>query len=83
LLGLIAAGLLAWGILGGSQGLLALVLSQREKANLREEIEALEQENRRLQQQVALLESRPEAYEKTARERLLLMRPGEIIYRFQ
>lgn len=73
---------LAWGLFGGSQGLVALGLSQREKAQLRREIQALAQSNKQLEQQVALLASHPEAYERTARERLLLMRPGEIVYRF-
>lgn len=82
LLALAAAGVLAWGVFGGSQGLFALALSQREKAQLRREITDLRQQNKQLEQQAALLAAHPEAYERTARERLLLMRPGEIVYRF-
>jgi cell division protein FtsB len=82
LIALAAAALLAWGVFGGQQGLFALALSQHEKGALRQEIASLEQQNRQLEQQAALLARQPEAYERTARERLLLMRPGEIIYRF-
>lgn len=74
--------LLAWGVFGGSQGLFALALGQREKALLRREIQDLAQKNKLLEQQVDLLVRKPESYERTARERLLLMRPGEIVYRF-
>ena len=83
---LLALGLglgLAWAVLGGQQGLFALVMSQREKAHLRAEIVGLRTGNQELQKQVDLLESHPEAYERTAREKLLLMRPGDTIYRFQ
>lgn len=76
------AGFLAWAVFGGSQGLFALVLSQREKSQLRAEIRSLGEQNKQLEQQVAMLAREPEAYERTARERLLLMRPGETIYRF-
>lgn len=74
---------LAWALLGGQQGLFALVMSQREKAHLRTEITDLRTGNQELQRKVDLLESHPEAYERTAREKLLLMRPGDTIYRFQ
>lgn len=82
LLALGVAALLAWGVFGGSQGLFALVLSQREKVQLRSEIQSLGQQNKDLGQTIDRLSRQPEAYERTARERLLLMRPGEIIYRF-
>lgn len=82
LLALAAAGLFVWAVFAGPQGLFALVLGQREKAQLRREIAALAEQNRGLEAEIARLERHPESYERTARERLLLMRPGETIYRF-
>jgi len=72
----------AWGLFGGSQGLFALLTSQHEKARLRSEITQLRESNKGLEAQVARWAAHPEAYEKTARERLLLMRPGDTLYRF-
>lgn len=74
--------MLAWGLFGGQQGLFALVMSQRDKAKLRSEIVSLRAENQQLALKAASLARHPEAYERTARERLLLMRPGEVVYRF-
>ena len=71
-----------WGIFGGQQGLFALVSSQREKAQLRAEIDHLGTDNAALQEQLADLSRHPEVYEKVAREKLMLMRPGETLYRF-
>ncbi|MGH7442783.1 MAG: FtsB family cell division protein, partial [bacterium] len=82
---LLAAGaalLLVWFLVGGQQGLFALAMSQREKAQLRDQIVALKADNARLQTQAAALADDPQSCIKTARERLQLMRPGEIIYRF-
>ncbi len=73
---------LLWGLFGGQQGLFALFSSQREKGLLRQEIEQLNQDNTRLQAQLASVGRHPELYEKVAREKLMLMRPGEILYRF-
>jgi cell division protein FtsB len=79
----VAVGLmLAWGLFGGQQGLFALLMSQREKGRLRAEIVSLKAQNQALAQKAVMLERHPEAYERTARERLLLMRPGETVYRF-
>jgi cell division protein FtsB len=72
-----------WFIFGGQQGLFALAMSQREKAQLREQITQLQNDNKVLESQADALARDPQACEKTARERLQLMRPGEIIYRFQ
>jgi cell division protein FtsB len=82
-LALAAGEALTWAVLGGQQGLFALLMSQREKVRLAADIEGLKQQNAQLQQQLGQLQSHPEAYERTARERLLLMRPGETIYRFR
>ena len=74
---------LAYFLLGGRQGLVALVMSQREKAKLREEIVQLRSDNERLRAEADATARNPYSCEKTARENLQLMRPGEIIYRFQ
>jgi cell division protein FtsB len=80
----VGAGLaLAWALFGGQQGLFALVMSQREKAHLRAEIEGLKAGNTDLERRITLLQGHPEAYERDAREKLQLMRPGDTIYRFQ
>jgi len=79
----LSAALLAWFVFGGQQGLFALAMSQREKARLREQIADLKIDNAHLEVQADGLARNPQACEKTARERLQLMRPGEIIYRFQ
>ena len=75
--------LLVWFVLGGRQGLFALAMSQREKASLRAQIDELTTDNATLRTQADALARDPQACEKTAREQLQLMRPGEIIYRFQ
>jgi cell division protein FtsB len=82
---LIAAGValfLLWGLFGGQQGLFALVSSQREKGQLRAEIDQLSKDNAALQGQLSDVSRHPELYEKVAREKLMLMRPGEVLYRF-
>jgi cell division protein FtsB len=82
---LVAAGFalfVLWGLLGGQQGLFALLSSQREKGQLRAEIQLLAQQNAALHEQLASVGRHPELYEKVAREKLMLMRPGEILYRF-
>ena len=78
-----AAGLLVWAIFGGKQGLFALVLSQHEKYALERQIADLNGQNADLATQIGALERDPGACEKTAREKLQLMRPGETIYRFR
>jgi cell division protein FtsB len=83
LLAAVPAVLVLWFLLGGQQGLFALAMSQREKAKLREEIVALREDNAKLQVLADSMARNPETCEKTAREKLLLMRPGETIYRFQ
>lgn len=82
-LAVLVGALALWALFGGQQGLFALVMSQRDKSSLAAEIARLKQENLQLEQKAADLSRHPEAYERTARERLLLMRPGEIVYRFQ
>jgi cell division protein FtsB len=74
--------LLAFSIFGGKKGLFTLVSMQREKWHLEKEIESLAKANESLDAQCVRLERNPQLYEKVAREKLLLAKPGEIIYRF-
>ena len=63
----------------GDRGLLQV---RRQRAQLRaaqEEVAKLDAENRRLETEVAALKSDPAALEKTAREKLGLAKPGEVV----
>ncbi len=74
--------MMLWALFGGKQGLVALLGSANEKASLRREIVALEARERTLEGDLRRLQAQPQLVEKTAREKLMLMRPGELIYRF-
>ena len=76
------AALLAWGLFGGDQGLVALLSTQRQKGALRAEISALEASTKELNAQMAQLAADPRLYEKVAREKLMLKKPDEVLYRF-
>ncbi len=80
---LAACGLLLWSVFGGDQGLVSLGFSWHERWSLSREIEQLKQENLRLAAAQASLIREPARYEKTARETLMLKKPGEMIYRFR
>ena len=49
---------------------------------LKEDINRLEDENRRLKKEAGALKSDPEHIEKLARERLGLVKEGEIVYQY-
>jgi cell division protein FtsL len=56
------------------------ILGQRDSVSLAErQLEALQDENRRLEAEIAALQT-PEEVERLARERFGLVRPGEISY---
>ena len=65
----------------GTHGVLAMRRSQKEAAEIRKEIERLDEENRRLQDRVKALKSDPTAIERIAREEMGLARPGELIFK--
>jgi cell division protein FtsB len=79
-------------LLGGAYLLLSLIFSDmgllkhrtmlRIERRLEEEQETLTGENERLRQEIEALRSDPGAIERAARERLGMVRPGEIVYRF-
>ncbi len=65
----------------GTHGVVALRRSQRETAEIRQEIERLGEENRQLEERVKALKSDPAAIERIAREEMGLARPGEFIFK--
>jgi cell division protein FtsB len=67
----------------GQQGMLKVRELEKEKAHLAARVDALESRNDRLRGQVRHLQSDPFLYEKLARERLGLVKPGEVVYDFR
>jgi len=65
----------------GTHGVLAMRRTQEQAAQVRKEIERLDQENRRLQSCVDGLKSDPAAVERIAREDMGLARPGEYVFK--
>jgi cell division protein FtsB len=63
----------------GAHGVLAMRRSQREADHIRQEINRLNDENRRLQQRVESLRTDPAAIECVAREEMGLSRPGDFV----
>jgi cell division protein FtsB len=75
--------LLAYSIFGGDQGLVSLASSWHEEWALKREITQLQASNSELEAKQQALRSDRAAYEKTAREKLFLKNPGDLIYRFE
>lgn len=65
----------------GTHGLLAMRRAQKEAARVQLEIDQINQENRRLQENVKALKTDPAAIERIAREEMGLARPGEYIFK--
>ncbi len=65
----------------GTHGLIAMRRSQKEAAQVQQQIDQLNEENRELLGQVKSLKSDPAAIERIAREEMGLARPGEYIFR--
>lgn len=65
----------------GTHGLLAMRRAQKEAANVQREIDQINLENRRLQEDVKALKTDPAAIERIAREEMGLARPGEYIFK--
>jgi cell division protein FtsB len=80
LLGLALALLLLQDIFG-THGLVAMRRSQKNAAQIQQEIARIDQENRQLQDRVKSLKSDPAAIERIAREEMGLARPGEYIFK--
>ncbi len=70
----------AYYVVFAPNGLLAFHQKKAESQKLSDEIQALQQDNARREQQIKALKSEPHAIEKEARERLRYARPGEVVY---
>ncbi|MGH9757468.1 MAG: septum formation initiator family protein [Candidatus Acidiferrales bacterium] len=64
----------------GTHGVLAMHHSEKQAAELHNQINQLDQENRKLQGRVERLKTDPAAIERIAREQMGLARPGEMIF---
>jgi cell division protein FtsB len=65
----------------GTHGVVSMRRSQKEAAQIRQEIDQLNEENRQLDQRVKDLKSNPQAIEEIARQDMGLARPGEYIFK--
>lgn len=65
----------------GTHGLIAMRRSQQEAARVQQEINQMDEENHRLQENVQSLKSDPAAIEHIAREEMGLAKPGEYIFK--
>ena len=65
----------------GTHGLIAMRRSQQEAARVQQEINQLDEENHRLQENVQSLKSDPAAIEHIALEEMGLAKPGEYIFK--
>ena len=63
----------------GDHGFLSLRRQRQELVRSQNELQALADENRKLEAELAALKSDPRAVEKIAREKLGLVKPGEVV----
>ena len=61
-------------------GLRTLLRLRHDRHDLRLEIDSLDQENTRLENEIKALQTDPTAIEHLAREQMRMARPGEIIF---
>lgn len=61
----------------GKRGWLEIRKTQKKKAALQQQIQALQERREKLLEEIKILKDYPEAYEKEAKEKLWLMKPGE------
>ena len=64
----------------GTHGVLAMRRTQLQAKEVQQEIERLNQENRKLQNRVQHLKSDPATLEGIARDEMHLKRPGELVF---
>jgi cell division protein FtsB len=70
-------------LLLGETGIISYFKLRRTERALTAEIETLAQQNQALTEEVRRLKSDPETIERVAREQLGLVRPGEVVYKFE
>ncbi len=76
----VALGFLVIHDIFGAHGVLAMRRTQQEASQIRQEIQRLDEENRKLQDRVKELKTDPSAIEGIARD-MGLARPGEFIFK--
>jgi cell division protein FtsB len=69
-------------VFGGEYGMAEVRQTRALAAEAAVELEALQEETRRLELRVMALEEDPRALETLARERFGMIRDGEVLYRF-
>lgn len=79
---LVANGYLLLSLLFGEMGLLKFIKMKQTYANFRRENESLQEENERLGRRIKTLKTDPNVIEQIARDRLGLVKEGELIYEF-
>jgi cell division protein FtsB len=67
----------------GEQGLLKIYRLHKSYKALVTEVVSLQEENERLHYEIEQLKRAPFQTEKTAREELGLVRPGDVVYKFK
>jgi cell division protein FtsL len=65
----------------GTHGVLAMRRAQKEAASVKQEIDQINDENRKLEGNVKSLKTDPAEIERIAREEMGLARPGEFIFK--
>jgi len=74
------AAAMVWHVAFGADGMVAYLHKRAEYRNLQSQVDSLDNENQRLQDEVKRLRTDPETIERQAREQLRYARPGEVIY---
>jgi cell division protein FtsB len=72
---------LAFHVIFGANGMLQYGNKRSEFQRTQVEVEQMQAENARLEQQIKALKTDPKTIEKEAREQLRYTRPGEFVYR--
>jgi len=72
--------LLGYHAIFGANGFLVFHQKITDSQKLDREIQALQQDNARRQEEIKALKSEPQAIEKEARQQLRYARPGEVVY---
>jgi cell division protein FtsB len=67
----------------GDMGIVKYFRMRQTQHQLQEEIQQLSDENKKIEGEIHALRSDPTRIERLARERLGLVRPGEVVYQFQ
>jgi len=75
-------GYLFLSLLFGEMGLLKFIKMKQTYAQIRRENRALQEENEKLTRRIEMLKTDPDTIEQIARDRLGLVKEGELIYEF-